>query len=176
MRTDVRDWAAFERRHVHGRLSQGFGTWLFALLGTAGLAACSTPTGLMATGEPGQVCVPASVDGEATVGLDVLENFSSGPVKVTSATVADKKRAASGPLVPGRTRQPQAQRPERGKVRSSGQVPYLGPRRVQPRGKRQAVAPCEVMQRGVDVLVLGVGVDVEGALARVGLVPDDQTP
>lgn len=99
MRTDVRDWAAFERRHVHGRLSQGFGTGLVALLGTAGLAACSTPTGLMATGEPGQVCVPASVDGEATVGLDVLENFSSGPVKVTSATVADKKRTASGRLV-----------------------------------------------------------------------------
>lgn len=75
---------------MRGRLSRGIGKGLVALLGTAGLAACSTPTALVATGEPGQVCVPASVDGEATVGLDILENFSSGPVKVTSATVADK--------------------------------------------------------------------------------------
>lgn len=62
---------------------------LAALVCAASLAACSSPTGLVATGDPGAVCVPASADGEATVGLDTLQSNSGGPVEVISASLVD---------------------------------------------------------------------------------------
>lgn len=73
------------------RLARSLRALLVAALTASGFAACSGPTGLVAVGEPGEVCVPASIDGEATVGLDVLENTSSGPVEVTGASVVDQK-------------------------------------------------------------------------------------
>lgn len=53
------------------------------LVCAASLVACSSPlTSLVAEGDPGEVCVPASASGEATVMLDVLQNRSTDPAQV----------------------------------------------------------------------------------------------
>lgn len=56
---------------------------LVVLICAASLGGCSSAvTSLVAEGDPGEVCVPASVSGEATVMLDVLQNRSEGPARV----------------------------------------------------------------------------------------------
>lgn len=79
-------WVSLAARRQVIRPQQGLVlAGLVALFGVTSLAGCSSPTGLMAVGEPGEVCVPAAEDGTATVGLDVLENTSGEAIRVTGA-------------------------------------------------------------------------------------------